>query len=100
VDYDIAIRLDPNNADIFNNRAAAMIYLQDYGRAIEDLDHAIRLNPSYSEAFVNRGLANAHQREYERAIGVMPLHTPIAVSRIRRRESTHERRPTLIRQKS
>jgi hypothetical protein len=40
--YDEALRLDPNNALAFNNRAAALLQRRDYLPAVRSRDHAPR----------------------------------------------------------
>ena len=44
-DFDEAIRLDPNYADAFYNRANAYAERRQYDRAIADYEAAIKLNP-------------------------------------------------------
>ena len=56
-DYDEAIRLDPQDAIVYNNRGYAYGKLGQYERAIQDYDEAIRLNPQDAIAYYNRGLA-------------------------------------------
>jgi len=48
VDYDQAIRLDPNDAHTFNNRGNAYAAKKNYARAIADYDQAVRLDPNSS----------------------------------------------------
>jgi tetratricopeptide (TPR) repeat protein len=57
----------PNNAAIFLNRGAAMNYVQNYSRAIEDLDQAIRLDERNAAAYHNRGVAYSKMGESTRA---------------------------------
>ena len=54
-DLNQAIQLDPNDADLFNNRGLAYNDKGENDRAIEDFNQAIRLNPDLAEAFYNRG---------------------------------------------
>ena len=56
-DYDIAIRLEPDAADVYLNRGAAKDSLGQHLAAISDYDTAIRLKPDYTKAYYNRGVA-------------------------------------------
>ena len=67
-DYDQAIRLDPNNANIFYNRGTAYNAKGDRDRAIADYDRTIEINPNYPAAFYNRGNVYNAQGDRDRAI--------------------------------
>lgn len=69
LDYDEAIRLDPQNADAHYNRGLTYTHRGDYVRAIAGYDEAIRLNPRYSAAYNNRCMMRAMYltRELDRA---------------------------------
>ena len=56
-DYDIAIRLKPDDAIAYNNRGAAKGDLGQHFAAIADFDIAIRLKPDDAIAYNNRGNA-------------------------------------------
>ena len=49
------IKLQPNNASMYNNRGTAYYNLGQYQHAIQDYSAAIRLKPDYSLAYYNRG---------------------------------------------
>jgi len=53
-DYDEAIRLDPNDPDVYINRGNILSGMGEYERAAENYTEAIRINPNYSEAYHNR----------------------------------------------
>ena len=55
-DYDIAIRLQPDDASTYYNRGNVKIELEQYAAAISDYDIAIRLKPDYAAAYNNRGV--------------------------------------------
>ena len=55
--YDEAIRINPQDADAYNNRGNAKFALGLYRDAIADCDRAIHLNPQYTAAYYNRGAA-------------------------------------------
>jgi tetratricopeptide (TPR) repeat protein len=70
-DFTEAIRLDPNNADAFYNRAAE--YRGGSGDralalAIADFDAVIRLDPRHTGALYSRGFAYHTKGDYDRAI--------------------------------
>jgi tetratricopeptide (TPR) repeat protein len=56
-DYDKAIRVNPDDANAFNDRGLARIDKGDLEGALQDFDRAVRLNPDYAIAYNNRGLA-------------------------------------------
>ncbi len=56
-DYTEAIRLDPNYAKAYNNRAMAYQAKRDLNRAIADFSAAISISPTLAAAYLNRGLA-------------------------------------------
>ena len=57
-DYTEAIKLDPNDPDIFNNRGQAYDNKGEYDLAIADYTQSIRLDKDNPRAFFNRGLAS------------------------------------------
>ena len=59
LDYDEAIRLDPNSAILFVNRGSAKHQLRRYPAAIIDYDAAIRLDSTDANAYFRRGLARS-----------------------------------------
>ena len=67
-DYDTAIRLNPDDADAYNNRGAAKGDLGQHFAAIADYDTAIRLNPDLAYAYNNRGIAKGNLGQYFAAI--------------------------------
>ncbi|MCH8199400.1 MAG: tetratricopeptide repeat protein [Chloroflexi bacterium] len=55
-DYDEAIRLDPQLADAYTNRANAHSKLGHHQWALQDYNEAIRLEPKNALAYANRAL--------------------------------------------
>ena len=53
--YDTAIRLQPNYAEVYNNRGNIKSRSDLRDAALDDYDEAIRLNPNFAEAYSNRG---------------------------------------------
>ena len=57
LDYDQAIRLNPEYAEAYNNRGYAYYWNGDATHAIADYSRAIELRPNYAYAYNNRGAA-------------------------------------------
>ena len=55
--YDTAIRLQPDYAEVYNNRGNIKSRLDSRDGALTDYDKAIYLNPNFAEAYSNRGAA-------------------------------------------
>ena len=53
--YDTAIRLQPDYAEVYNNRGNIKSRLDSRDAALDDYDEAICLNPNFAEAYSNRG---------------------------------------------
>jgi tetratricopeptide (TPR) repeat protein len=67
-DHDVAIRMNPNDPMLWNNRGWTYNNMRQYERAVQDLDEAIRRNPKLAEAYNNRGVSYNGMRQYDRAI--------------------------------
>ncbi|KAE9606550.1 putative SGS domain, HSP20-like chaperone, tetratricopeptide-like helical domain-containing protein [Lupinus albus] len=65
--YSEAILLDPNNADLFADRAQTHIKLNCFTEAISDANKAIHFNPSLSKAYLRKGIACIKLEEYHTA---------------------------------
>jgi tetratricopeptide (TPR) repeat protein len=68
VDYNHAIRLDPQAATFYNNRGAAWRGKKQHDKAIADYSEALRLDPTYVTAYTNRGEEWRLTGAYEKAI--------------------------------
>ena len=66
--FDQAIRLSPDYAEAYHDRAIAKGRLGQHEEAIADLDQAIYLKPDYVVAYCNRGIAKSQIGKYEAAI--------------------------------
>ena len=67
-DYTEAIRLKPDFADAYANRAFAYGSLEQFDKAVADCNEAIRLQPDSAEAYKNRGGAYCNLKQYDKAI--------------------------------
>jgi tetratricopeptide (TPR) repeat protein len=79
LDYDQAIRLNPNFAEAYNNRGYANYWSGNYDQAIADYSRAIELRPAYAYAYSNRGaayMASGHSSQaisdFDRALALQP----------------------------
>lgn len=86
-DFALALRIDPNNAYTYYNRANLYAMEQNYGRAIDDYGRAIKLDPRLAEAYYNRAIARYHagktkdaQADLSRA-GELGLYDAYALSK-------------------
>lgn len=52
--YSEAIQLNPDDATLWSNRAAARTKLEEYGFALADASKAIDVNPKYAKAYYRR----------------------------------------------
>ncbi|MGA3302424.1 MAG: tetratricopeptide repeat protein [Methylovirgula sp.] len=66
--FDKALVLGPYNADLFNNRGAALTELKRYEEALASYDQALALRPNYADAHNNRGSALMELERYEDAL--------------------------------
>ncbi|WP_424599947.1 tetratricopeptide repeat protein [Bradyrhizobium sp.] len=76
-----AIKVDPNVADVHNNRGAALKELKRLDEAVASYDKAITLRPDYTESYYNRGNALSDLKRldeavasYDKAIALKPVH--------------------------
>lgn len=65
---DMAIKIDPEYAEAFNNRGFIKKKLGQYSESLLDFDRAIELRPDYPHALMNRGDAYKYLGDRERAI--------------------------------
>jgi len=67
-DYDQAIGLKPDHANVLFNRGTAYVMKRQYDLAILDFDQVIKLNPDHAKAFCSRGVAYSSKRHYAQAV--------------------------------
>ena len=66
--YDTAIRLQPDYAEVYNNRGNLKNALGSRDAALDDYNKAIRLNPHFAEAYYNRAVQKVLCEEFDAAI--------------------------------
>ncbi|XP_021764996.1 protein SGT1 homolog B-like [Chenopodium quinoa] len=65
--YSQAIDLNPNNAELFADRAQANIKLSNFTEAVADANKAIQLDSSMAKAYLRKGTACMKLEEYQTA---------------------------------
>lgn len=68
VDFNMAIKLNPNYAEAFYNRGSAKLRLKDNKAAIYDFNKAIEINPNFEQAYYNRGMAKFQIQDFQGAL--------------------------------
>ena len=53
----MAVTLNPDYADAWNNRGIALDNLSRYSESVTSYDMAVNINPDYTDAWNNRGVA-------------------------------------------
>lgn len=66
--YDKAIQLQPNYAEVYNNRGNVKNRLGHPDDALADYDTAIRLSPHFAEAYYNRAVRKVLCEKFDAAI--------------------------------
>jgi tetratricopeptide (TPR) repeat protein len=77
-DYTKIIELQPNNADVYHNRANRRAYIQDYQAAMTDYTKALELDPNRADSYSSRaalrgimGDAEGSRADYQKAIALL-----------------------------
>ena len=77
VEYDQAIRLDPQYADAYHSLGNVSFVLEQYGRALDNYNEAIRLDPLFANSYAGRAMTytllgedKEAEQDVERAIGL------------------------------
>lgn len=66
--YDLALQLQPDLADTWNNRGVVLTRLQRYSEAIASYERATEIRPEYADAWNNRGVVLLEMQQYQEAI--------------------------------
>src|SRR5262249_3567840 len=69
--YNQVIRLRPNDANAFSNRAATLQELMRFDEAIASFEQALALRPDDLDVACNLGAALAEQRQFDKALLVL-----------------------------
>ena len=98
IDFNEAIRLNPNDAEAYNGRGAVRYDQGDKQAALADYNEAIRLDPSYANAYYNRGLLRDELgdkqgalADYNEAIRLDPNHANAYYNRARIRNEQRDK---------
>ena len=67
-DYDQAIKLKPDDADVYKHRGDAYYDKGRHDQAIADYDQAIKLKLDYADTYNNRGRVYSNKGRHDRAI--------------------------------
>jgi predicted O-linked N-acetylglucosamine transferase (SPINDLY family) len=74
IDYlNIAINLNSNFADSYNNRGIALAENEKYSEAVHDYNKAINLKINYFDAYLNKGISLNKLKEFEEAKKIIEL---------------------------
>ena len=63
-----AIKINPNYAEIYNEKANALNQLKKQEESIENYDKAIKIDPNYADAYYNKGTVLHQLNKFEPAI--------------------------------
>ena len=63
-----AIKINPNFAELYNEKANALNELKKLEESIKNYDEAIKINPNYADAYYNKGLVLHQLNKFELAI--------------------------------
>ncbi|CAM0949047.1 unnamed protein product [Alopecurus aequalis] len=63
--YTQAIKLDPDNAALYSNRAAAFLQLVKLNKALADADTTIKLKPEWEKGYFRKGCVLEAMEQYE-----------------------------------
>ena len=66
--YDRILALEPNAAEIHNNRGLVLERLGRHADALASYDRALSLNPAFANTYVNRGNALHHLSRHDDAL--------------------------------
>jgi Trypsin-like peptidase domain/Tetratricopeptide repeat len=65
---DQAIRLDPNNIELYEERGVLYMLMQDYLSAAVDFNQTVQINPNFAEGYYNRAYAYYRSGSRDEAI--------------------------------
>ncbi|EKX73407.1 conserved hypothetical protein [Theileria equi strain WA] len=68
MEYDEAIKRNPNDPKLYSNRAAALMKLCEYPSALTDCTKALELDPQFVKAWARKGNLHMLLKEYHKAM--------------------------------
>ncbi|TVU49192.1 hypothetical protein EJB05_00490 [Eragrostis curvula] len=77
--YTQAIKLDPDNATLYSNRAAAFLQLVKLSKALADAETTVKLKPQWEKGYFRKGCVLEAMERYEEAISAFQValqHNP------------------------
>jgi tetratricopeptide (TPR) repeat protein len=66
--YNLALQIQPDLADTWNNRGVVLTRMQRYPEAIASYEQATKIRPNYPDAWNNRGVVLLELQKYQEAI--------------------------------
>ena len=66
--YDMAIAVNPQCADCYNDRGLCLYYLGDPTSALESFDKALSIDPNYKHSWLSKGYVLTAEGRYAEAI--------------------------------
>ncbi|KDP22207.1 hypothetical protein JCGZ_26038 [Jatropha curcas] len=78
-----AIGINPNNAELYADRAQANIKLNNYTEAVADANRAIQLDPSMAKAYLRKGTACISLEEYQTAKAALEIGASLSPGDLR-----------------
>lgn len=80
-DQTTAIKLDPQNSELYVDRAVTLFAVSDYAGAVKDLDAAILLSPKRAEPYALRAAAKRYQDQIDQAMADAELAVSLSSGR-------------------
>ncbi|CAN6338870.1 unnamed protein product, partial [Urochloa humidicola] len=71
--YTQAIKLDPDNATLYSNRAAAFLQLVKLSKALADAETTVKLKPQWEKGHFRKGCVLEAMERYEEAISAFEV---------------------------
>ena len=78
--YDLALKIQPDDAEVLINKASTCNDIKNYVLALEALEKAIQINPEIPEAWSNKGIALNNLNLYQESINAYNVATKLAPS--------------------
>ena len=68
--YTQAIKIDPDNAVLFSNRAATYVMLAEFEEAVKDAEFCIKLRPEWDKGYFRKAVSLEKMQRYNDALSV------------------------------